>query len=192
MFMFQNRIIQFLKFLTIPILFNFFLLACGSSSDDPKPEPGETDSGLEEPQANTVRFIAVGDTGTGDGNQYRVANAMRNKCELDGCKFVLMLGDNIYENGVDSMNDAQFESKFENPFQDIDAPFYVVTGNHDYGGYGLGIIIEPDKALYQVDYSDISPNSKWRMPEQYYQFSEQNISNCDPIDMQPISSFVLF
>jgi len=161
----------------IAVLLGLSLLACNSSSDDTIiVEPGVTDNGLEPAQPNTVRFIAVGDAGTGQASQYRVANAMRNKCELDGCDFVLLLGDNIYENGVESMSDAQFQTKFEQPFKYIDAPFYVVTGNHDYGGHGIGFVYDIEKALYQVDYAGISPNSKWRMPGRYYQFSDQNIT----------------
>ncbi|WP_455204355.1 metallophosphoesterase [Kaarinaea lacus] len=119
-----------------------------------------------------MRFITVGDVGTGSDEQYRVAKAMENKCNADGCDFVLLLGDNIYDNGVDSISDAQFQSKFELPYKNINVPFYVALGNHDYGGNGAGF--EYQKSLFQIDYSGVS--GKWRMPGHYFNFIEGNIS----------------
>jgi hypothetical protein len=107
-----------LKLFFVAVFLSFSLQGCilSSDSDNPDPivqEPGKTDTGLEPAEPNTVRFIAVGDVGTGTTIEYRVAKAMGNKCELDGCNFVLLLGDNIYENGVDSISDTQFGTKFK-------------------------------------------------------------------------------
>lgn len=119
---------------------------------------------------NVVRFIAVGDTGTGGASQYQVAEAMKNKCELDGCDFVLLLGDNIYDSGVSSLEDPQFSTKFELPYADLDMPFYATLGNHDYGANGLGL--EYSKGMLQVEYTQVS--DKWNMPHHYYRFEEKN------------------
>lgn len=132
-----------------------------ASSSTPVPEP-------------TLRFIAVGDTGHGGDKQMKVAQAMTKKCQTSGCDFVLMLGDNIYDSGVSSVDDPQFISKFEMPYADIKAPFYLVMGNHDFGSQGFGINL--DKFLHQVNYSEKSPGKKWNMPWRYYQLKYGNFA----------------
>ena len=130
------------------------------------------DSGnnVEPEPPSIVRFVALGDGGEGNQTQYDVADAMKSVCEAKsdsdqtGCEFALYLGDNIYDVGVDSVTDPQFEEKFELPYQNIDFPFYVVLGNHDYGGWGSGF--EFHKSEYQIDYSYYS--NKWTMPSEYY------------------------
>lgn len=116
------------------------------------------------PAVPTIRFIAVGDTGAGNRGQYAVGAAMRDKCAKDGCDFIQLLGDNIYESGVSSVYDYQFLTKFEDPYKEIKVPFYVILGNHDYGGRGGGN--EPEKGTYQIQYS--ARSTKWRMPAAYY------------------------
>lgn len=113
-----------------------------------------------------TRFAALGDTGTGTSGQYDAAGALTRACDRKGCAFVVMLGDNIYRSGVTSVSDPQFDTKFEMPYAGVNVPFYVVLGNHDYGGDGDGD--EFHKGQFQVDYSAIS--AKWRMPAAYYRF----------------------
>jgi hypothetical protein len=113
----------------------------------------------------TLRFIAMGDGGEGNDTQYAVAAMIANVCAAEGgCHFALYLGDNFYDDGVDSSTDRQFQTKFEMPYADLDFQFWVVLGNHDYGGNGAGY--EQEKAEHQVEYS----SSKWTMPERYYAF----------------------
>lgn len=71
----------------------------------PPPEPVDTTETNETTKQKSLRFIAVGDVGSGSPDQYKVAEAMKNKCNSDGCDFVLLLGDNIYNDGVDSIAD---------------------------------------------------------------------------------------
>ncbi len=92
------------------------------------------------------------------------------KCDKDGCDFVMLLGDNIYGDGVESVNDPQFQSKFEEPYKNLQLPFYMVLGNHDYGGDGAGYEIH--KSIYQVQYTEKS--SRWVMPAHYYKFRADN------------------
>lgn len=125
------------------------------------------------PAADTiVRFIAIGDSGTGKDGQYKVAAAMKEICQQRGCDFAIGLGDNIYESGVDGVNDIQFDLKFEDPYKELDFPFYMTLGNHDnswiFGGDGA----DNDKGEIQVDYhyrTDRKSN-KWQMPARMYQF----------------------
>jgi hypothetical protein len=123
------------------------------------------DNNTSEP--GVVKFIVIGDTGHGNDSQLQVSDAINKKCDQSSCDFILLLGDNIYQSGVDSVNDEQFQTKFEIPYSKITVPFYPVLGNHDYGGNGVGYDIK--KSFYQIQYSEKS--SKWVMPKHYYQFN---------------------
>lgn len=113
-----------------------------------------------------VRFIALGDGGEGNSTQYQVADAVKAVCDIQGCDFALYLGDNIYYTGPDSVDDVQFEDKFELPYAEVNFPFYVILGNHDYGGNGAGYEFWKDQ--YEIEYTLHS--EKWTMPDNYYAF----------------------
>ncbi len=146
--------------------------ACG---DEPAPgstEPDLTwtprqDLGSGFPDVPPIHFIAVGDTGKGNKGQFDVAAAMKAKCEASGCDFVLLLGDNIYESGASSVSDPLFQELFEVPYADLDLPFWVSLGNHDYGNGGVGN--EFDKPENEIAYSAVS--TKWQLPARTYQFA---------------------
>lgn len=110
--------------------------------------------------SETVRFVTFGDFGTGAQTQYAVANAIQKKCQTSGCDFALTLGDNIYNNGVKSVSDPQFQDKFEKPYAGLNFPFYMILGNHDYRG----------NVQAQLDYSQHS--KKWTLPARYYSFDQ--------------------
>ena len=78
----------------------------------------------------TVKFAVIGDTGTGDSNQYRVAKVLTTSRQAFPFEFVVMVGDNLY--GTD--NTGSFERKFEIPYKpilDAGVKFYAALGNHD-------------------------------------------------------------
>lgn len=134
---------------------------------------GSGDLPPDAPPPKHVRFIAVGDTGKGNADQRKVAMAMRDLCAAKGCDFVLMLGDNIYDTGVASTTDPQWQTKFEQPYSDVNLPFYVALGNHDYGGKLIidlpGIGNEFTRGPVEVAYSQVS--TKWNMPATHYTFT---------------------
>ena len=116
------------------------------------PDPVPVDETVVYPSDDTiVRFIAIGDSGTGKDGQYKVADALKAVCDQRGCDFAIGLGDNIYESGVDGVNDSQFDTEFEDPYKDIHFPFYMALGNHDntwlIGGDGA----DNDKGEIQVE-----------------------------------------
>ena len=113
--------------------------------------PEEPEEPVIDVPDGAVSFIAIGDTGTGEEKQYKVAAAMKEVCDELGCDFALGLGDNIYETGVDSVDDVQFIDKFEKPYADVDFPFYMTLGNHD-NGWLSGDGLDNDKGEFQVDY----------------------------------------
>lgn len=111
-----------------------------------------------EPEA--VRFLAWGDAGHGNPEQYATAEAARRVCEAEGCDLVLGLGDNVYPSGVNGTTDKQLRWKFEEPYRNLTVPFYMVLGNHD-------VVLN---ATAQVAYSNHS--ERWRMPARSYAFEE--------------------
>ncbi|MFV8755319.1 metallophosphoesterase [Nannocystaceae bacterium ST9] len=112
-----------------------------------------------------LTFVTFGDAGEGSAEQYAVADAVEMVCADKNCAFVLYLGDNFYDDGVASAMDDQFQTKFEMPYADLDLPFKIVLGNHDYGLLSFAW----EKAAYEIEYSNYS--DKWELPSQYYTFS---------------------
>ena len=81
-------------------------------------------------QPNSVRFLVIGDAGTGDRGQNEVAaQIIRWHAEFP-FTFAIMLGDNIY--GKERPQD--FAKKFEGPYRkllDAGVKFHAALGNHD-------------------------------------------------------------
>lgn len=142
---------------------------------------GGDDAGDDDPAADAapeaVRFVVMGDTGEGNEAQAQVGRAIADLCAAEGCEFVLLLGDNIYDDGVGSVDDPQWQTKFEEPYEPVDLPFYAVLGNHDYGGQLVidmpGIGNEWDKGPIEVAYTEHS--DKWRMPATHYTLRFGNV-----------------
>ncbi len=153
----------------------------GSSTDDTGSSTGSDsasttmDDGPGTPDtpgtSEVLRFVAMGDTGEGNDGQKKVAAAIAAKCAKDGCDFVQLLGDNIYDSGVSSTSDPQWTTKFETPYGGVSLPFYAVLGNHDYGGGGTGN--EFGKGQFQVDYTKVS--MKWKLPATHWGRSQKGV-----------------
>jgi len=118
-----------------------------------------------------VRFVALGDAGEGNPDQFQNADAIETVCAANGCDFALYLGDNFYDSGVDDEFDTMFQTHFEDPYANLDFPFYVVLGNHDYGADGLGL--EFWKAGHYINYEPFS--TKWTFPSPYYAFEHEHV-----------------
>ena len=79
---------------------------------------------------NSVRFVVIGDGGTGDSAQAAVANqiaAFRTKFPFT---FGILLGDNLYG----SERPQDYAKKFERPYKaliDANVEFHAALGNHD-------------------------------------------------------------
>lgn len=77
-----------------------------------------------------LRFVSVGDTGTGAKGQYAVGEAMARYHQQHPYSLVLLAGDNIYNKG----EIEKIEAVFERPYQPLLArgvKFYACLGNHD-------------------------------------------------------------
>ena len=120
----------------------------------------------------SLTILVFGDSGTSHAGQYRVGHAMYRVCQDRGCDLALMLGDNIYENGIEvrTRDDvssslaeilAQFDEKFVQPYRRFERlpgfHFWVSLGNHDYRRNALAALLT---------YSEFS--SLWRFPSLHY------------------------
>lgn len=155
---------------------------------DPEPEPEPEPTVLER-----VRFLTIGDSGSGSDGAYAVGQAMADICAVKlgaendpqrpGCDFVVGLGDNIYESGVTSVDDPQFAEKFEKPFEPVRLPFYMVLGNHDNTGYVGGDGAGNARGEFQVDYTyfDGRLSDRWIMPDRYFQHDAGETENGAPL-----------
>jgi len=79
---------------------------------------------------DSVKFLVIGDSGTGDRNQLEVAARIVEAHERFPFPRALMLGDNIYG----SSNAAAYRNKFERPYAallEAGVKFYASLGNHD-------------------------------------------------------------
>lgn len=104
----------------------------------------------------SVRFAAMGDTGTGGKGQQEVADMMVRYWQTFPFEFVVMMGDNMY--GGESPKD--FEEKFSHvykPLLDAKVKFYASLGNHD--------------LALQANYEHFNMNGK-----EYYRFKKGNVA----------------
>jgi predicted phosphodiesterase len=99
----------------------------------------------------------------GQADQLKVAKAMDkvgSECQYD---FIVSTGDNFYDAGVDSVGDVLWDMSFEYVYtgSQLQCPWYVVLGNHDYRGAPSA----------EIAYSNMS--SRWKLPSKYFkeQFS---------------------
>jgi predicted phosphodiesterase len=79
---------------------------------------------------NSIKFVAIGDTGTGDRAQYETAATLLKAWREFPFTFVIMLGDNMYG----SERPQDFVKKFETPYKpllDGKVEFFAALGNHD-------------------------------------------------------------
>lgn len=105
---------------------------------------------------DSVKFMAVGDTGSGTKAQYQLADVMRQYRAVFPFEFAIMMGDNIY--GTENPED--FKKKFEDvykPLTDQGVKFYATLGNHD----------EPKQRLYEPFNMD---------GKEYYRFKKGDVA----------------
>jgi tartrate-resistant acid phosphatase type 5 len=110
-----------------------------------------------------VRFAVIGDWGMwGSEDQRAVANSLASVGDACPYDFIVSTGDNIYSDGVSSIDDPLWQSCFEQVYShpSLQCPWYAVLGNHDYRG----------NPLAEIEYSSIS--SRWKMPSKHFSHIE--------------------
>jgi predicted phosphodiesterase len=109
-------------------------------------------------EGQALSFGVIGDSGSGDIRQQEVARAMVQWSAAHPWQFIMMLGDNIYEDG----NPAYFSSNFLIPYRELihrGIPFHSVLGNHDrrHPAARLGCAQVEEKAFGYVGGTDEYP-----------------------------------
>lgn len=117
----------------------------------PQPVPG-TDLFHRQSSPGRNRLVVIGDAGSGQPIQRRIADQMMKFHQRAPFDTVLMLGDNVYPDGNPRDFPLKIQAVYE-PFFRMGVRFKPVLGNHDVkGGFG-------DQQL-----------ALWKVPP-YYQFS---------------------
>ena len=104
---------------------------------------------------DSVKFLVIGDSGTGGRQQYEVAQRIVEAYKQFTFDFTIMLGDNMY--GSESA--SAFVNKFEKPYKpllDAGVKFYASLGNHD----------EPSQRFYKPFNMD---------GKRYYTFRKEDV-----------------
>jgi hypothetical protein len=147
---------------TTSLLFVILLIALSVSGQKPLVSNNRNSTSAEPLKLNlpnkdgNVRFLVIGDTGTGTKQQQELAQVMVRYREAFPFAFVLMLGDNMY--GGEKA--ADYKSKFEDvyrPLLDQKVKFYAALGNHD----------ESNQRFYEFFNMD---------GQEYYRFTKDNVS----------------
>ena len=105
---------------------------------------------------DSVKFVAIGDTGTGTKQQKELAKILMDSRARFPFEFAIMVGDNMY--GGEKA--ADFTKKFEEPYKPIldqGVKFYASLGNHD----------ESNQRLYKLFNMD---------GEEFYRFKKGSVS----------------
>ena len=158
---------------------------------------------------DSVKFLVIGDTGTGDRGQNETAAQMWTAHAIFPYEFAIMLGDNLYG----SERPQDFVSKFERPYKpmlDAKIPFYAALGNHDdpnqrfYKDFGMG-----GKRFYTYQKGDVrffaldsnymdkdqqrwledelsKSNSKWKIPYFHHPLYSSGAAHGSEVDLRAI------
>lgn len=137
--------------------------------------------------AEKLCFYVVGCGGNGSTMQKEVAELM-NKAAQSGekPKFIIILGDNFYDNGTDSPIDPAFTTNFYDVYHDkklstlAGTPCFIIPGNHDHnihrGIYGTrNGDIDFQKIASQIKHTYIDKDGAF-IPERERLFNEKILS----------------
>jgi len=121
---------------------------------------------------NPLRYFVIGDWGSVAETSHKyekaqkaVAAQMAIYAQKYQPSFVISVGDNFYEEGVQSTSDVRWASDFVDMYTDdfLQVPWYITLGNHDY----MGIVDAQLK--YKQD-------PRWQLPDRNYTI----VKNIDP------------
>ena len=113
------------------------------------------------PEARPIHVLAFGDFGTASPQQMQLAGVMRQFEVKQPFDFGITLGDNFYPIGVNSPDDPQWKTKWDDVYNPLGIPFYATLGNHDY--------IQADGPAAEIVHTQRSQS--WRMPASYYTYT---------------------
>ncbi len=113
------------------------------------------------PGTDRIRLFAFGDWADNDTEAQRaVSRAVRAAHARTPFLFGLTLGDNFYEDGLESPRSARWQLEYERQYGILGIPIYAVLGNHDYHG--------SDSPAAEIQYTFHS--GTWKLPATHYTF----------------------
>lgn len=141
-------------FLIVGVALLGFLVVQGNKPTIPAPDYFD---------AERIVFFALGDQGSGRYRQHGVSWLMERECQSDSAvNFSLLLGDNFYPEGVNSVDDPLWQKYFESAYDGpclSGMPFFAMFGNHDHMG----------NIDAQLAYARQQRGSgRWQMPDKFY------------------------
>jgi predicted phosphodiesterase len=95
-----------------------------------RPRSAAVPGGVLPNAEDSVKFLVIGDSGTGGRAQYELAAQMIEAYARFKFEFAIMLGDNLYG----SEDPSDYVDKFEKPYKkllDAGVKFHAALGNHD-------------------------------------------------------------
>jgi predicted phosphodiesterase len=197
---------------TVAVLWSLLLCAAiVQAISSPQNPPSMSAATEVQPPAgkDSVRFIVIGDSGTGDRGQYDTAAQMWAAHAVFPYDFAIMVGDNLYG----SERPQDFVSKFERPYKpmlDANIPFYASLGNHDdpnqrfYKNFGMGgkrfyTFQKGDVRFFALDsnYMDkdqqrwleeelSKSTSKWKIPFFHHPLYSSGATHGSEVDLRTI------
>jgi predicted MPP superfamily phosphohydrolase len=120
---------------------------------------------------NSLKFLVLGDFGTGESGQYALAQEIAKFHQAFPAQLVILVGDNLYG----SERPQDFQKKFETPYKallDAGVKFYASLGNHDSREQRYYKLFNMDGKLYysfkapKQDVRFIALESTYPVPEQ--------------------------
>jgi tartrate-resistant acid phosphatase type 5 len=158
-------------------------------------------------QGDSLKFMVVGDWGMDTDplnthsdwdkeNMFDTALWMDDWNVENDAHFILGLGDNFYQDGIDSVSHSRWNTTFEFLFNRslTNLPFYSMLGNHDWVPNGDMFDSNASSDLYDIGtkteimYTTADENylKRWCMPSYYYSFEYEVINEDSQILIQVI------
>ncbi|HEX8029658.1 MAG TPA: metallophosphoesterase, partial [Vicinamibacterales bacterium] len=109
----------------------------------------------------SIKFAVIGDSGRGSKEQHEIAAKMDAYRQQFDYRFVLMLGDNIYEGPA---TEDDYRLKFEEPYKALLAAgvkFYAALGNHDDTNQVYYKPFNMDGRRYYTFVPPVDPLTRW-------------------------------
>lgn len=187
-------------------------VVAASKSQAPRPAAPQMSAAIEVAAPggkDSVKFLVLGDTGTGDRGQYETAAQVWKAHAVFPYEFAIMVGDNIYG----SERPQDFKKKFETPYKpllDANIQFYAALGNHDdpnqryYKPFGMGgqrfyTYQKKDVRFFALDsnYMDkdqqawlekelSASNSKWKIAYFHHPLYSSGATHGSEVDLRTI------
>tara|TARA_A100001037_G_C15127381_1_gene626928 strand:+ start:434 stop:1429 length:996 start_codon:yes stop_codon:yes gene_type:complete len=125
-----------------------------------------------------ITVAIIGDFGTGNFRQRRVAAILEQACRTYDLDFVQTVGDNFYPSGVNTPHDSKWSTHFENKYNTPclkEVRFFAALGNHDH----------ELSAKAQIDYTDMG-SKRWFLPNHYYAHEHKVNSGSEEILLKAV------